>query len=119
VASRAADLFERSKTDQKRELIVFAFSNMRLRGKKLAFSLRSQCRAARALLHWGQEDLEKAASVAKKTIADFEREARTPYPRTLTDIRAALERAGVEFIDENGRGPGVRLVAKPKRKKSR
>lgn len=77
-----------------------------------------QCRAARALLHWGQEDLEKAAAVAKKTIADFEREARTPYPRTLADIRAALEKAGVEFIDENGGGAGVRL-AKPKRKKSR
>jgi hypothetical protein len=41
VASRAADLFERSKTEQKRELIAFVFSNLRLRGKKLEFSLRS------------------------------------------------------------------------------
>ena len=41
VASRAAGLFERSKTEQKRELIAFVFSNLRLRGKKLEFSLRS------------------------------------------------------------------------------
>jgi hypothetical protein len=32
-------------------------------------------------------------------------------------LRTALETAGVEFIDENGGGPGVRLRkrAKPKR----
>jgi hypothetical protein len=41
VASRAADLFERSKTDQKRELIAFVFSSLRLRGEKLELSLRS------------------------------------------------------------------------------
>jgi hypothetical protein len=40
VASRVAELFERSKTEQKRELLAFVFSNMRLRGKKLEFSLR-------------------------------------------------------------------------------
>jgi hypothetical protein len=38
VASRAADIFERSKTEQKRELIAFVFSNLRLRGKKLEYS---------------------------------------------------------------------------------
>ncbi len=41
LASRAAELFERSKTEQKRELIAFVFSNLRLRGEKLEFSLRS------------------------------------------------------------------------------
>jgi site-specific DNA recombinase len=41
LASRAAELFERSKTEQKRQLIAFVFSNLRLRGKKLEFSLRS------------------------------------------------------------------------------
>jgi hypothetical protein len=41
LASRAAELFERSKTDQKRQLIAFVFSNLQLRGKKLEFSLRS------------------------------------------------------------------------------
>ncbi|WP_424138576.1 helix-turn-helix domain-containing protein [Roseomonas chloroacetimidivorans] len=69
----------------------------------------AQCRAARALLNWSQDQLESAAKVARKTIADFEREARTPYDRTLAAIRAALEAAGVEFIERNGGGPGVRL----------
>jgi hypothetical protein len=41
VASRAAELFERSKTEQKRELLAFVFSSLRPRGKKLEFSLRS------------------------------------------------------------------------------
>ena len=35
------EIFERSKTEQRRELIAFVFSNLRLRGKKLEFSLRS------------------------------------------------------------------------------
>ncbi|MGA9009297.1 MAG: hypothetical protein WB495_21015 [Xanthobacteraceae bacterium] len=41
LASRAVELFERSKTEQKRELIAFVFSNLKLREKKLEFSLRS------------------------------------------------------------------------------
>jgi hypothetical protein len=41
LASRAAELFERSKAEQKRQLLAFVFSNLRLRGKKLEFSLRS------------------------------------------------------------------------------
>lgn len=73
----------------------------------------AQCRAARALLGWSQEELEGASQVAKKTIADFERGARMPYPRTLKDLRHALEGAGVEFIDANGGGPGVRLRKRP------
>jgi hypothetical protein len=60
-------------------------------------------------LNWSQDELEDAAKVARKTIADFEREVRQPYPRTLAAIRAALEAAGVEFIAENGGGLGVRL----------
>jgi len=62
----------------------------------------AQCRAARALLRWKQDDLKVASSVAKKTIADFELEQRQPYDRTLLDIRRALEAAGIEFLAENG-----------------
>ncbi len=47
--------------------------------------------------------------VAKKTIADFEREVSRPFPRTLATLQKALEAAGVEFIPENGGGAGVRL----------
>ncbi len=48
--------------------------------------------------------------MARKTIADFEREARRPYARTLKDISAALEAAGVAFIPPNGGGAGVRFT---------
>jgi site-specific DNA recombinase len=41
VASQAADIFARSKSEQKRQLIAFVFSNLKLNGKKLEFSLRS------------------------------------------------------------------------------
>lgn len=35
-------------------------------------------------------------------LADFEAEKRQPYDRTLADIRAALEAAGVEFDERDG-----------------
>jgi transcriptional regulator with XRE-family HTH domain len=66
----------------------------------------AQCRAARALLGWSQAQLSAASGVATKTVADFEREERTPYERTLNDIRTALDAAGVEFT--NGAQPGVK-----------
>jgi transcriptional regulator with XRE-family HTH domain len=69
----------------------------------------AQCRMARAGLGWGVRDLAAAAAVAMGTLVDFEGGKRTPQPRTLAAIRAALEAAGVEFIAENGGGPGVRL----------
>jgi transcriptional regulator with XRE-family HTH domain len=69
----------------------------------------AQCRAARALLGWSQGDLETAAQVARKTIADFEGGGRRPYGRTLEALRAAFEVAGIEFIPENGGGAGVRM----------
>ena len=34
-------------------------------------------------------------------------------------IRRALENAGIEFIDENGGGPGVRLRRRQRAKKAR
>ena len=68
-----------------------------------------QCRAARALIGWSQDQLADASKVAKATIANFELAKRTPYDRTLDDMRLALEAAGVIFVDENGEGPGVRL----------
>ena len=66
----------------------------------------AQCRAARALLSWSQTQLAEASRVATKTIADFEREERAPYDRTLNDIREAFEIAAIEFT--NGDNPGVR-----------
>ncbi len=57
------------------------------------------CRAARALLLWGQRDLAARAKVATKTVTDFEMGTRQPYERTLEVMRRALEDAGLVFID--------------------
>lgn len=69
----------------------------------------AQCRAARALVSLSQRDLAELAKVAPRTLADFETGTRSPHPRTLEALRAALETAGVLFIAKNGNGPGVRL----------
>lgn len=61
------------------------------------------------MLGWSRQDLARAAKVAVGTIVDFERKARRPYDRTLLDIKRALEYAGIEFIEENGGGSGVRF----------
>lgn len=73
--------------------------------------LPEQCRAARALLDWSQQDLARRAKVARKTVADFELRQVTPYPRTLRDVVEAFESAGISFLaaEENVAGPGVRL----------
>jgi len=70
---------------------------------------RAQSRAARALIEWSQSDLATAAKIARQTVVDFERGARTPHRNNLEAIQRALEAAGVEFIAENGGGRGVRL----------
>jgi len=70
--------------------------------------LAIQSRMARAALGWGVRQLAAAARVSPDTIARLER-GETLYPRTLDAIRMALEAAGVDFIAENGGGPGVRL----------
>ena len=70
--------------------------------------LAVQCKMARAALGLGVRELADLAKVSPDTIARLERgdELRE---RTIDAIRAALEAAGVEFIAENGGGPGVRL----------
>lgn len=65
-----------------------------------------QTRAARAWLGWTQDDLAKASTVAKRTIAEFELGNRVPYDRTLRDIREAFERAGIAFLFEEKVGIG-------------
>ncbi|MGA8613436.1 MAG: hypothetical protein WB760_17380 [Xanthobacteraceae bacterium] len=70
-----------------------------------------QVKAARALVAWSQEELAIAADVSIPTIKRLEAHdgALGGRHQTGTKIRLALERAGAEFIDENGGGPGVRL----------
>jgi transcriptional regulator with XRE-family HTH domain len=71
----------------------------------------AQIRAARALLRWTALDLAKASKVGVATIRRVE-VIDGEISATLANeaaLRGALETAGVEFIDENGGGAGVRL----------
>jgi transcriptional regulator with XRE-family HTH domain len=77
----------------------------------------SQCRAARGLLNWTQQQLADAARIGVATVRLFESEATETRSATLAVVRRAFELAGVEFIDENGGGPGLRL--KKRRRKSK
>jgi transcriptional regulator with XRE-family HTH domain len=76
----------------------------------------AQCRAARALLDMTQIELVSVSEVSLRTIIHFEAGERRPVPAVMTAIRGALERAGVEFIPENGGGPGVRLTKRQHRR---
>ena len=71
----------------------------------------SQIRAARALLRWSAETLAKEAKLGRITVARAEATDGTPTltAANLDALRRVLEAAGVEFIPENGGGPGVRL----------
>ena len=75
-----------------------------------------QVRAARALLRWEQRDLAEASGVSLPSVKRLEtqRGPLAAQERTIVELRKALEKAGVEFIVENGGGAGVRL-RKPQR----
>ena len=70
----------------------------------------SQIKGARAMLDWSQQTLADESGVSLPTVKRIESDG--PGRSSLDTIRAiksALETAGVEFIPENGGGPGVRL----------
>ena len=67
-----------------------------------------QCKMARAALGLGVRELAAAAKVSIDTVARFERGDELKE-RTIDALQRALETAGVELIDENGGGAGVRL----------
>lgn len=71
----------------------------------------AQIRAARALIRWTAKDLARHSAVGVTTIRRAELTEGETSMTTANDlaVRRALEAAGVEFIDKNGGGPGVRL----------
>lgn len=75
-----------------------------------------QCRAARALLRMSQDALAAKAKVSPVTIRKFENQTGVLRDSMVNLIRLTLEAEGVQFINENGGGPGVRLI---NRKQSR
>lgn len=56
-----------------------------------------------------QTELADKADFGLSTIVDFEKERRIVSTTAQVRMLEALEAAGVEFIEENGSGPGVRL----------
>jgi predicted transcriptional regulator len=85
----------------------------------LKVSIR-QVKAARSLLAWSQEELAGAADVSIPTIKRLEAQDGPLGGRDETGakIRSALESAGIEFIDENDGGPGVRLKKRQQKRKT-
>jgi len=76
----------------------------------------AQIRAARALIRWSAAQLSEESAVSLRTIRRAELAEADTAITAANDlaIRRALEAAGVEFIEANGGGPGVRLrVNKP------
>ena len=69
----------------------------------------AQVRMARAALNWSVRDLAEFAQIHRNTVTNIETGRYAGDAATLAAIVSALKRAGVEFIDENGGGPGVRL----------
>ncbi|RWM14462.1 MAG: XRE family transcriptional regulator [Mesorhizobium sp.] len=73
---------------------------------------REQCRAARALIGWSQQQLADAAAIGVATIRVFEGGGSEPRSATLQVLCLALEAAGVVFLADGelvDGGPGVRL----------
>jgi transcriptional regulator with XRE-family HTH domain len=70
---------------------------------------------ARAALNWTVRDLAEATGLHRNTINNIEVGRYAGDPNTLKLIEHRLKTAGIEFIDENGGGPGVRL-RRPARK---
>jgi len=76
-----------------------------------------QIRSARALLRWNALDLARHSALGVNTIRRAEAvDGRTSL--TVANelaVRRAFELAGIEFIEENGGGPGVRLRKRPQK----
>lgn len=80
--------------------------------------LIEQIRAARGLLGWSQTELADKAGLSLPTIKRMEREdgGLAVSDNAKERVRTALEKAGVEFIAENGGGAGVRMKKRTKQK---
>jgi transcriptional regulator with XRE-family HTH domain len=80
----------------------------------------AQLKAARALVGWSQDDLARAAGVSLPTVKRLEAAGGALQGRveTANSLMTALQREGVQFIEENGGGPGVRLRKRSQNKKN-
>jgi DNA-binding XRE family transcriptional regulator len=70
--------------------------------RRLRTRAAEQSRAARGWLDWSQEELAAKANVSLSTVRDFEKARRVPIAKNLAAIQAALEAAGIAFLDTSG-----------------
>ena len=80
----------------------------------------TQIRAARALLAWSQSELAQSAGTSLPTIKRIESSGNEPSGtvRTNEKIRAAVEAAGIVFIDaDSDGGRGVRMGMRDRTRK--
>ncbi len=70
-----------------------------------------QIAAARTLLGLGQAELAERSSISVPTLKRMEASdgPAAGLANNVAAVRRALEDFGIEFISENGGGPGVRL----------
>jgi transcriptional regulator with XRE-family HTH domain len=64
---------------------------------------------ARAALNWTVRDLAEATGLHRNTITNIEVGRYAGEQNSISLIESVLRSAGVDFIDANGGGPGVRL----------
>jgi transcriptional regulator with XRE-family HTH domain len=71
----------------------------------------AQIRMARGYLRWSVKELSDACGVSTATIKRMEVAEGLPksFADNLAKIQAAFEKAGLQFIPENGGGAGVRV----------
>lgn len=86
-----------------------------IRKDQIVLFTASQIRAGRALIGWSQADVATAAGLSIPTVKRAEADDGIRVSEDAVQaIVSALKKGGVDFIAENGGGPGVRL-RKPKR----
>ena len=73
---------------------------------------------ARVAVGLGVRELAAMAKMSPATVARFEG-GQALKPSTIEAMQRALEKAGVQFIDEDGGGAGVRLAKPAKRKRGK
>jgi predicted transcriptional regulator len=66
-------------------------------------------RAARALLGWSQQQLADKAIVSLNAVARLEGGVVDSRISTVQAVQEALVKAGIEFLDADQKGEGVRL----------
>jgi transcriptional regulator with XRE-family HTH domain len=61
-----------------------------------------QCRAARAMVQWTQDELAEKANIGVVSVRRFEQGKAEPYQGTQRLLRQELEKAGVRFLGDYG-----------------